>query len=89
MILLPNQSWQDRLQEILSDIGPSRYFAQFVRRRRLRAFRNVDPGMLEINNMKTKPTAKESDWDVSFWFAISSPLVGVLLGILAVAIFCR
>jgi hypothetical protein len=39
--------------------------------------------------MKTKPTAKESDWNVSFWFALSSPLLGVLLGILAAAIFCR
>jgi hypothetical protein len=38
MILLGNQSWQDRVQEILSDIGPSRYLAQFVRRKRLRAF---------------------------------------------------
>ncbi len=34
-----------------------------------------------------KTTAKKSDWDVSFWFAISSPLLGVLLAILALAIF--
>jgi hypothetical protein len=36
-----------------------------------------------------KTTAKKSDWDVSFWFAISSPLPGVLVGILALAIFFR
>ena len=39
--------------------------------------------------MKTNPTAKESGWRVSFWFAVSSPLLGVLLGFLAAAIFCR
>jgi len=32
-------------------------------------------------------TAHHSGWDVSFWFAVSSPLLGVLLGILALAIF--
>jgi hypothetical protein len=31
----------------------------------------------------------DSGWDVSFWFAILSPLLGVLLGLLAAAIFCR
>jgi hypothetical protein len=45
--------------------------------------------MLEKNSMKTNPTAKESGWRVSFWFAVSSPLLGVLVGILAAAIFCR
>jgi hypothetical protein len=39
--------------------------------------------------MKTNAIAQDSGWDVSFWFAISSPLLGVLLGILAAAIFCR
>jgi len=39
--------------------------------------------------MKTNPSAQGSDWNVSFWFAVSSPLLGVLLGILAAAIFCR
>jgi hypothetical protein len=39
--------------------------------------------------MKTKPTAKEPAWDFSFWFAVSSPLIGVLLVFLPVAIFCR
>jgi hypothetical protein len=31
------------------------------------------------NSMKTKPTAKEPCWDFCFWFAVSSPLLGVLL----------
>jgi hypothetical protein len=34
--------------------------------------------------MKINRTA---DWDVSFWFAISSPLLGVLLAIIVLAIF--
>ena len=33
--------------------------------------------------MKTNPTARDSGWDVSFWFAVSSPLLGVLLAIVA------
>jgi len=32
-------------------------------------------------------TAHNSGWSVSFWFAVTSPLIGVLLGILALAIF--
>ena len=36
-----------------------------------------------------KTTAKKSGWDASFWFAVSSPFLGVLLGILALAIFFR
>jgi hypothetical protein len=39
--------------------------------------------------MKTNPSAQGSGWNVSFWFALSSPLLGVLVGILAAAIFCR
>jgi hypothetical protein len=39
--------------------------------------------------MKTNAIAPESGWRVSFWFALSSPLLGVLLGFLAAAIFCR
>jgi len=39
--------------------------------------------------MKTNATAEQSGLRVSFWFAVSSPLLGVLLGILAAAIFCR
>jgi len=45
--------------------------------------------MLEKNSMKTNAIAQDPGWDFSFWFAISSPLLGVLLGILAAAIFCR
>jgi hypothetical protein len=37
--------------------------------------------------MKTNPTAQESSWRVSFWFAVSRPLIDVLLAFLAVAIF--
>jgi hypothetical protein len=39
--------------------------------------------------MKTNATAQESGWRVSFWFAVSSPVLGVLLGLLAAAIVCR
>jgi hypothetical protein len=35
-----------------------------------------------------KTTAKKSGWNVSFWFAITSRLLGVLLAIIALAIFC-
>jgi hypothetical protein len=45
--------------------------------------------MLEKNSMKTNATAQDLGWDVSFWFAVSSPLLGVLLGLLGAAIFCR
>jgi hypothetical protein len=33
-------------------------------------------------------TAHHLGWDVPFWFAVSSPLVGVLVALLALAIFC-
>ena len=39
--------------------------------------------------MKINAIAQGSGWNVSFWFAVSSPLFGVLFGILAAAIFCR
>jgi hypothetical protein len=39
--------------------------------------------------MKTNAIAEESGWRVSFWFAVSSPLLGVLLGFLAAAVLCR
>ncbi len=39
--------------------------------------------------MTTKPTAKESGWDFSYCFAVSIPLLGVLLAVLALAIFSR
>ena len=41
------------------------------------------------NSMKTNPIAQDSGWNFSFWFAVSSPLLGVLLALLALAIFCR
>jgi hypothetical protein len=37
--------------------------------------------------VKTNPSAQGSGWNVSFWFALSSPLLGVLLGLVAAAIF--
>jgi len=37
--------------------------------------------------VKTNSIAQESGWNVSFWFAVSSPLIGVLLAFLAAAIF--
>jgi len=37
--------------------------------------------------MKTNPTAQDSSWDFCFWFAVSSPLLGVLLGFIAAGIF--
>ena len=45
--------------------------------------------MLEKNSVKTNAIPKASGWRVSFWFAVSSPLIGVLLAFLAAAIFCR
>jgi hypothetical protein len=33
--------------------------------------------------------AHDSGWDVSFWFAVSSPLLGLLVALLALAIFLR
>jgi len=39
--------------------------------------------------MKRNPTAEDSCWNISFWFAVSSPLLGVLLAFLALAVFCR
>jgi hypothetical protein len=41
------------------------------------------------NSVKTNPIAQDSGWDFSFSFAVSSPLLGVLLAMLALAIFCR
>jgi RsiW-degrading membrane proteinase PrsW (M82 family) len=39
--------------------------------------------------MKTSPTVEDSGWNVSFWFAVTSPLLGVLLGFLALMILYR
>jgi hypothetical protein len=41
------------------------------------------------NTVETNSIAQDSGWSFSFWFAISSPFVGVLLGLLAAAIVCR
>jgi hypothetical protein len=38
---------------------------------------------------KTTGPARTSGWNVSFWFVAASPLLGVLLGILVLAIFYR
>jgi hypothetical protein len=38
--------------------------------------------------MKIKSRAI-ADWDFSLWFALLSPLIGVLLGVLGVFIFYR
>jgi hypothetical protein len=38
------------------------------------------------NSMKKKPTPKNSDWNISFWFAVLSPLIGVAIGFVAAAI---
>jgi hypothetical protein len=34
-------------------------------------------------------TGRQSGWNVPFWFAVSSPLLGVLVALLALAIFSR
>jgi TRAP-type C4-dicarboxylate transport system permease small subunit len=39
--------------------------------------------------VKINSTSDAADWNASFWFAVSSPFLGVLLGILALAIFFR
>ena len=36
--------------------------------------------------MKTNAIAQDSGWNISFWFAVSSPLLGILLGTLAAMI---
>jgi hypothetical protein len=42
--------------------------------------------MLEKSGMKRNPTAENSDWNISFWFAILSPLIGVAHGFAAAAV---
>src|SRR5436309_10636773 len=54
-------------------------------RNRFHALRNADLRMLEKNSMKTNPTSN-SDWNISFWFAVLSPLIGVALGFAAAAV---
>ena len=37
---------------------------------------------------KTKPNAiTDSDWNVPFWFAVLSPVLGILVGFLALLLF--
>jgi hypothetical protein len=36
--------------------------------------------------MKRKSTPEKSDWNISFWFAVLSPLIGVALGFAAAAV---
>jgi len=36
--------------------------------------------------MKTNPTRENSDWNICFWFAAFSPLIGVALGFVAAAV---
>jgi hypothetical protein len=35
--------------------------------------------------MKRNPTPENSGWNISFWFAVLSPLIGVALGFAAAA----
>jgi len=35
--------------------------------------------VLEKSGMKKKPTPENSDWNISFWFAAFSPLIGVAI----------
>jgi hypothetical protein len=37
--------------------------------------------------MKRNSTIQDTGWNVSFWFAITSPLFGVLFAIITLAIF--
>ena len=36
--------------------------------------------------MKRKPTPENSDWNISFWFAVLSPLIGVAFEFAAAAV---
>jgi hypothetical protein len=37
---------------------------------------------------KTKPNVlTDSDWNVPFWFAVLSPVLGILVGFLALLLF--
>ena len=40
-----------------------------------------------IEMIRTKPnTAPDSGWDVAFWFAILSPVIGVLIAFVALTL---
>jgi len=47
---------------------------------------NVGLRTLEKSNMKRNPSTKDSGWNISFWFAVLSPLIGVAVGIAAAAV---
>ena len=36
--------------------------------------------------MKREPKPEKREWNVSFWFAVLSPLIGVAIGFVAAAI---
>jgi hypothetical protein len=36
--------------------------------------------------VKINPTTNDSGWNISFWFAVLSPLIGVALGFAAAAV---
>jgi hypothetical protein len=73
-----NQPFPSRCASITKMSRPK--FHVFVKCRPSNALDNI---------MKTNPIAEDSGWNFSFWFAVSSPLLGVLLAMLALAIFCR
>src|SRR4029453_16626891 len=72
-----------------TDCFPSRWASAFGLRKKFHVFVKCRSSNALDNNMETNSIAQDSGWDFSFWFAISSPLVGVLLGILAAAVVCR
>jgi hypothetical protein len=47
---------------------------------------NVGLRTLEKSGMKRKPTLENSDWNISFWFAVLGPLIGVAPGFAAAAV---
>ena len=36
--------------------------------------------------MKRNPRSKDSGWNISFWFAVLNPLIGVAIGFAAAAV---
>ena len=49
-------------------------------------FRNVGLKTLEKGNVKKNPSRKDSGWNISFWFAVLSPLIGIALTFAAAAV---
>ena len=49
-------------------------------------FRNVGLKTLEKGNVKKNPSRKDSGWNISLWFAVSSPLIGIALTFAAAAV---